>query len=634
MHVIDLEGNEYPLQATTTNEGEVNGNQTLSAKIEYNKVNKQFIKNLDRLWRVVDHDAVEHVIKYYKRQGKGNKMTAEIKAIPLFFDVLDNDRIYERYDKHMMAEETFTLIFNGTGFTFVLVDSFYAVDWEGFGDGESKLESFKRALERYKCEFEIVGNVVYLRTQIGRDTDIQYRHRLNASNIVQEIDANEMWTYARGYGDYDDAESENGGWQNAKLKREYVSPLEKVIGRRRHAPPIKDGRITDKDTMDKSLKTLVDESLKISVSADIHDLRKQNYPIAQSELGDRVFLIDERIGLNDEVRVVSQSITRDWKGNVIDLNITFGSHGIAKRHQSNLQTAVKNITNLLEGKIQLQYNVLPNAVRVASEALRSAMTELEFNNGIIARDPNDPNRLVLFNSAGLGISLDGGISFEEAITYLGINTKLLTAGDIHTNHIRIVGKDNFFFWDGNSLQAINPNDIRKYVKLDSSGLYIARGALTIERPDGALFVQNGIPKFNYNVQMENYFDDGVSWNGKWYETQQRGSRSYKIASFRHEGRYLKMNTLVRLSGFSPSNSEYMYYGVRPLNGNVIRVNHIERALVFNAESQSLILTIDMGVPTYQEVSIYLVFYKERLDNGGTHDDNIIQVRTNRAWQEG
>src|SRR5699024_1992133 len=166
--------------------------------------------------------------------------------------------------------------------------TFAAVEWEGFGDGETKLETFQRALNRYKCEFRIVGKTVYLETLIGNDTNHQYRHRVNASNRVQEIDASEMWTYARGYGDYGDGEGGEDR-QNAKLKREYTSPLAAILGIR-HAPPIKNGKITTNSEMDAQLKTLVDESLKISVTADIHDLRKQNYPIAQSELGDRVFL--------------------------------------------------------------------------------------------------------------------------------------------------------------------------------------------------------------------------------------------------------------------------------------------------------------------------------------------------------
>src|SRR5690625_1142360 len=433
MHVIDLEGNEYALQATSTNDSETNGNQSLSATILPTRVNKLSINDITEMWRVIDHDDVEHVIIYCKRKGEGDRLRVEIKAIPLFFDTLDNDRIYERHDEHMTANSAFTKIFDGTGFGFVLSDSFSAVQWEGFGDGETKLETFKRALERYKAEFRIVGNTVYLESQIGRDTSIMYRHRLNASNIVQEIDAKEMWTYAKGYGDYDSGD--DGGWENAGLEREYTSPLADILGIR-HAQPIKNGNITDKNTMDSQLKTLVDESLKISVSADIHDLRNQGYPIAQSEVGDRVFLIDERIGLNDEVRVISQSITRNWRGDVIDLNITFGSEGIVKRHQSNISTAVKDIKDLLDGKKVLPYSVLDDAVKNATKALRDAQTELTFSdNGILAVDKNDPNLVTLCNSARLGVSNDGGNTFENAITGEGINASTIYSGTMLADRI-------------------------------------------------------------------------------------------------------------------------------------------------------------------------------------------------------
>src|SRR5699024_799821 len=171
---------EYALQATSTNDNETNGNQSLSATVLPTRANKLFIDDIAVMWRVIDHDDVEHVIIYCKRNEEGGSLRVEIKAIPLFFDTLDNNRIYERYDEHMTANSAFTKIFDDTGFGFVLSDSFNAVQWEGFGDGETKLETFKRALERYKAEFRIVGNTVYLEKQIGRDTSIMYRHRLNA----------------------------------------------------------------------------------------------------------------------------------------------------------------------------------------------------------------------------------------------------------------------------------------------------------------------------------------------------------------------------------------------------------------------------------------------------------------------
>src|SRR5699024_5846024 len=130
--------------------------------------------------------------------------------------------IYENINKHMTAIEAFTTLFRGTNYDFTLVDQFEAVQWEGFGAGESRLETFKRCIDRYKCEFRIAGNLIYLERQIGRDTQFQYRHRLNSTNIEEEIDAAEMWTYEKGYGNYgneETSEEENSSedWEKAKL---------------------------------------------------------------------------------------------------------------------------------------------------------------------------------------------------------------------------------------------------------------------------------------------------------------------------------------------------------------------------------------------------------------------------------
>src|SRR5699024_5030825 len=274
----------------------------------------------------------------------------------------------------------------------------------------------------------------------------------------------EMWTYAKGYGDYEDGESDSGegGWENAKLVREYTSPLADIIGMR-HAPPIKDGRVTDKKTMDNALKELVDESLKISLIADIHVLRKQGYPRAQSQLGDRVFLIDERIGLDEEIRVIAQSIKRDWKGNILDLNITFGSEGLSKRHQSNISTAVKDISDILEGRKQLPYSVLDDAVKNATKALQDAQTELKFSkNGILAIDKNDPNLVTLFNSAGVGVSDDGGATFGQALTGRGLNADYVYTGSMLADFIAggelsSLNGDTYFDLNNGNLKMSNAN---------------------------------------------------------------------------------------------------------------------------------------------------------------------------------
>lgn len=551
MYVRNLEGTEYPLQTTITNEGELNGNQSISLKITSNKVNDLFIDDFGEMWIVSDHEDVEHKVVYAQKKGEGNRLYIDVKGIPLFFDEFDVDRIYEEYNEHMTADRCFSLIFKNTNFNYVLLGSFAAVQWEGFGKGEAKLELFKQAIERYKCEFRISGNTIYLEAQIGRDTNIMYRHKLNASNIVQEIDASALWTYAKGFGDFEEGEE-----SKAKLIREYTSPLAAIIGKR-HAPPIYDGRVKVASTMDGMLKTLVDESLKISVSADLHDLTKQNYPIDQTQLGDRVFLIDERIQLNEEVRIVNKSITRDWRGNIIDLNVTFGSESIGKRHQSNLQTAINNITDLLQGKKKLPFSSLDAAVMQATKALQAAQTELYFtDNGILAIDKTNPNFVVLLNSAGIGVSLDGGTTFRTAMTGEGIVADLITVGTMLFDRIKggtltLGGTDN---GDGKMVVLNKEGDIIADLDADRGGFdELVIGNLI---SDSVVKVNTESYDLYVNPNSGSDDNDGLSWSTA-FETVQCAINSIPkynhgtitINVFVDNGNGVLMREIILLYGF-------------------------------------------------------------------------------------
>ena len=141
--------------------------------------------------------------------------------------------------------------------------------------------------------------------------------------------------------------------------------------------------------------------------------------------------------------MVQQSKVRDWKGNILGLNVTFGSPNIYKRYQSNLQSSIDRITDLLDSTQPIPYNVLPPAIKVVTDALKSALTELEFTNGIIARDKMNPNYLVLFNSNGIGISRDGGSTFKEAITSEGFVLSAGAIGKLSANNIQIGAETTF-----------------------------------------------------------------------------------------------------------------------------------------------------------------------------------------------
>lgn len=460
MYVRDLENIEYITQTTYLIEEELNGNCVFSAKIPPNKVNLTFLNRLSEMWTLVDDNETEYKVVYLKKQGEGQTLTAEIKAVPKFYDDFDNGRVYEEYNQSFTANACFATIFNGSGYVYQLNGSYNSLQWEGFGGGSTRLEMFKDALNRYRAEFKVLGKVVTIEPQIGSDLNVMYRHRLNASNIVQEVDASGFWTYAKGYGDF----TEEDGWQGAKLIREYTSPLASIPGIGvRHAPPLKDGRIKISATMDSGLKTIVNESLKISVTADIHDLTKQKYPIAQSGLGDRVFLIDERIGLDAEVRVVNRSVLRDWRGNILDVQLTFGNQDITKRYQSNLDHAAKTINELMEGIQKLPINAMAAEVANVTKMILGVTSEIDITpQGLIAIDKTNPNYVVVLNSAGLGVSTDGGTTFRNAITGRGIVAERILAGEIKGSTLRTDSGANYVHIEKQFIRLMESNLTRMY----------------------------------------------------------------------------------------------------------------------------------------------------------------------------
>src|SRR5699024_6832578 len=225
----------------------------------------------------------------------------------------------------------------------------------GFGKGQTRMELFKRALERYGYEFYIQGSTVYMEHLIGNDTNFEYRYKLNASNIKKSTDATAMITHIKGFGNFE--EDEEDYLNNAKLKREATSPLADIVGIR-EGSPVLDGRITQAATMDERLQRAIEDSLLISVEASLHDVRQMGYETAVLIKGDRSFLVDERIGLNTDIRVQSVTTTKDERDRIIACDVVFGSESIRKRYKANLSTVAQNMADLLAGKIQLPFDVL------------------------------------------------------------------------------------------------------------------------------------------------------------------------------------------------------------------------------------------------------------------------------------
>jgi phage minor structural protein len=359
---------------------------------------------------IVEFDGEPYRIKQLAEKSRGTTFYKEVVAVHTFFDLID-EHVYALHTGSMTFEAALQFVLGGTEYTWAIVDTFYAQDFENFGD-ENRLALFQTLLERYGAEFTLNGTHITFRERIGNATDFQFRYNYNVKTITRDVKTSNLSTYIKGFGK--DVESE------------YTSPNAAVFGMR-HAKPVRDERYTTLEGLNERLQAELNDDPEVSITIDFADLRRAGFPFDVPSEGDDVFLIYEPIGIDVETRLVD--IDEEFtEGSDLPIKTTVTLGNIRDSVVDRWANVEKQMNDIIGGDGKVKYSVVDGAIRRATEALQSAQTELEFNNGIIAREKTNPNKLVLLNSGGIGVSLDGGQTFRTAMTADGFVADLITAG--------------------------------------------------------------------------------------------------------------------------------------------------------------------------------------------------------------
>ncbi|UBV41089.1 phage tail spike protein [Staphylococcus xylosus] len=442
MEITDLKGNTYPLDAVVEHEVDLQSNERIDLDIHYTENNAEFLKQNDdlKMW-LITFDNKDYRIFQSNINTQGNRYMVSVTARLYILDWLTSQRLYKRVDASLTTTEAFNLVFSDSPFTYVIVDAASSESFEGLGEGATLLEVFQKLIDRYGYEVNIVGNAVYLEFQMGNDTNFEYRYQLNASNITKEVDASEMYTYIKGYGNYDDeSDDDTPIEERAKLIPEpYISPLAEIIGIR-HAPPIKDGRMTKEKTLKEAMKKVVDDSVQITFSADIQDMSNQGYDYQNTSIGDRIFLVDERIGLDKEIRISKIQRTFNAEGVMTKMAVTFGGQNMSDAHSSSTNQAITDIQDIINGRKRIPFPALDIVSQSMVSKIKATTSEIEYDsNGQHFIEKSKPNNIMTLNSSGLLLSTDGGRTAKTAITAEGIVANAITTGTLNANNIRIFG---------------------------------------------------------------------------------------------------------------------------------------------------------------------------------------------------
>src|SRR5690625_922928 len=305
----------------------------------------------------------KYIIKKLTEQSRGKKYIKQVTAIHKFYVDLINKQQPSIHNGSITFNNYMQMVFEDTGYTFVAIDQFNARSFENLGN-ENRLALLQKGLERFKAEFELVGNEVRFKHQIGNDTDFQFRFGHNIKTISREIDTTNLATRIKGKG-------ADG------IEAEYTSPNAHIFGVI-DAPPVEDERFTTESALLEEMKSRLQDEPLVSITIDFVDLRAAGYPYTVPNEGDRVFLIYEPMeDLLIETRIMEIDETYNKNMEVTETKVTLSNY--TKSFAGTMfDNTSKQLSNIVNDDGVIKYSVLDDAVKIATEALQSAQTELVF----------------------------------------------------------------------------------------------------------------------------------------------------------------------------------------------------------------------------------------------------------------
>ena len=406
---IDVENNEYQAQCEIEKTDAVNGEKSLSGTIYFGQDVKD---NISKGWTLSFLDE-EYVVATYTKNDKDN--TVAFNAVQSFFYKLSKTGFYEKWNGSHPFVNYLDALFDGTGYTYdntASISAFEKQDW-GMSD---RLSLFNDIIDQANVEFYVDGTVVHVVPTMGSDLSTIVRKKFNLDTAEIQTDNTNFATYGRGFGVY----SKPDDTTSPRLEVEYKSPLYDYYYPKFgaiEAVPVADERYTIADNLLAAVKEKVDKSWAISLTLNLVDLQSVGYKYAMANPGDYITVIDENLNFSDKVRIIKVTSDYDIRGTRTQTEVECGSLSFAEQQKTSQST----LSNVAAGKIPVPNEWLTSQVQLATNSLLDARTELNFTDqGIIAVDKSDANKVVILNSAGVGVSTDGGKTFKSAITADGV----------------------------------------------------------------------------------------------------------------------------------------------------------------------------------------------------------------------
>lgn len=607
---------KYPAQATVNRKQIVNGEQTLSLSFSVSEMNMDFLPDLSFLWKA-EFDKEQYTIINPSTEAivKRKSVTAILKFFTDFGGMYLQDEVE---DKSMTALNAYTELFANTGKRVHLVDNFYA-NTLNYQKNQSRLERFHYYNERFKAEFIVRGDDVYLYNKIGSyKPDVRIDEDLNVKSATVDFDSENFFTWCKCY--YDLEESDEGvSSENYRQEKVYVDDALYAIYGDKEGPAIYQGNIRNETTMLEYAEDVQRKSIKVSHSVDLIDLQKQGYGEFIFHIGDVIRLSLSSINTTLDIRIVDIDETfvendlGDWERT--DLKLTLGETSKVQSYKSAQSSALQELQDWLDKRKTIPPGFLDAAIQRAAEIVNGdtdSVMQYRKDRLVGWHSKNEGNNVML-NVSGL-IFHRNGVPTTGA-TYEGIIADAITAGTINTHNITILGvseNGDVMTMDGSIFKVWNVNDPSKYVEISKGEIHVYKGGFKLTGFDHRVVFEDGLMRGQPVANLYRFENSAV---------ESDGSRDLLINHESYQRVYVvydqwRSNRLDLLMNFSlnwDSVHSFRYFDIRVVDMYGSNVVYTQRVNVYKeptGEQNFLRMSVDLknyfnSIVDYRNLHLYI-----------------------------
>ncbi len=574
--VIDLKGNHHTALSTVPRVQRVNGEREITLSFLHGEINDAFLSDIETGWKANFKGDIYHLFNE-KEDKHGNK---EFDAVLDFFHHFNGRwHVDEVEDKSMTINDSIRPLFDDSDYVLQFIDNFYA-NTMSLSKQQNSTERFLYFIGRHKAEFNIpIGTqTVQIRNKIGvQRNDVLIHEDDNLIDFNINTDTGSFCTAIRYYYDFQATGEGESETEKEPTKNDvYRSPMADKYGLH-FGEPIYDERFSVYENARQAAKEKQESTWQSSfeISAELFET-----PLG---IGDEVPFVVPSKGINGYIRVVEINEVFDEDGDLVEATYTFGNENIANQYRKMQYDAIQDVKDMLNGKKPIPYSVLPKAIREATNIINAGDTTQFYYraDGIYGYNTDNKNWVVRMNANGLGYSTDGGQTYSNAITHLGVVTEALTAGTIDANRITIYGAKgtNRIEIDGDKIKVWDSSDPEVYTEMTRGRLHVNKGAFTLRGHDNRFLYEDGKmrgqPVANLNV-----------WNS--HEVEMEGNRDLIITNDTYERVYTiydqwRSNRLDLLMNYSLKESSpagFRFMEVRVVNMYDSKVIYSERFYIW------------------------------------------------------